>query len=955
MYTSSSIPIRRAVRYALLTGAVGSAATPVAAPAADDPIAEVVVTGSRIRRVDAETANPVFVYDTEAIQRSGVTTLGDLIQKIPSISGSATNPQVNNGGGNGDSNVELRGLSPERTLVLLNGRRIGPIGYSTGAVDVNMIPVNLIDRVEVLKEGAGAIYGSDAIAGVVNFITRKPADGSEVGYEYGVSGEGDGKRHSISLSLGATSDKGGVLVGANYNKQEAVSAGDRDFSRFALYLYNAAVYGVFVGGSSRAPNGRIDVPAATFNSLYGCEANSAGNVSLTRIAGAPGAALNDYRCFVTSGANADFYNYQPLNLLLTPQERGSLFTIADYEINDYAEVYTELLYNRTSSGFELAPLPFDSRDDDVVISANSIYNPFSVDLGGIDAVNPNAQWRLASLGNRRNDVSTDAAQVNLGARGEILSSGWQWDATISYGRMEQHRHYEGFLFKSKVQDALGPSFLATDGTPTCGTVAEPIPNCAPVNIFNLTAEGQSEALGTIASAYNDSYTYQNKGVALTVNGDVFDLPSGPLQAAAGYENRDLSGVFNTDYLTEAIAPLYATCLLASETCSASSRGSYDVSEFYAEFLVPLLADLPAVASLNLTVGARYSDYSTFGDTTNTVFKVEYRPIDDVLVRSSLAEVFRAPTIYNLFHGPSKDAPTFNDPCTGIDAGDVAANPNLALACQNVPLTGNFEQPNSQVSGLWLSNSALNAETGDVLTYGLVYEPSAVAGLSISLDWWRYQIEGLITRIDPNYAADQCVASGSPQFCDLIVRNGDGTIRLIREPYVNLGELKTSGVDLGARYTLRGTGIGDFRFSLESTYIDSYESRPSPGSPSLEVAGTYDRQFGNYARWRALVGVAWAFNDLDAVLSTRYVHSLTLKDPDGFPGIQPNLDIGSITYTDLTVGYEFPTDTRVQLGVLNLQDKQPPLLYQNNVTNANTDVSTYDTVGRQFFATVSQKF
>jgi len=962
MFNSTSHPIRYAVRYALLTGAVGSIVGPLqvqaqAQPQSDeDNITEVIVTGSRIRRVDAETANPVFVYDNEAIQKSGTTTLGELMQQIPSVAGAATNPSTNNGGGDGDSNIELRGLSPERTLVLLNGRRIGPIGYSTGAVDINMIPANLIERVEVLKEGAGAIYGSDAIAGVVNFITKKPESGSEASYQYGVTAEDDGKSHNVNLSIGTAGDRGGVLVGVNYNKEEAISAGDREFSRFARYLYNAAVYGPTTRGSSRAPGGRIYLPAS-YNALYNynCPVSS-GEISVTRIAGAAGTAPADFRCFRTSG-DTDFYNFQPVNLLLTPQERGSLFTIANYEINDHVELYTELLYNRTSSGYQIAPLPFDSRSDDIVLSAQSIYNPFRGTLqefGGIDATNPNAVWRLEALGGRRNTVSKDTSQVNIGARGDLFGN-WQWDTTISYGHLEMDRRYEGYMYQPAIQNAFGPSFIAPDGTPTCGTQLAPIRNCTPVNIFNLTAPGQAAALATIASPYTDSYTYQSKAASVGLNGDIVDLPAGSLSAAVGYEYRDLAGVFNTDYLTEALAPLYLTCLLSSEACSASSRGSYDVSELYAEVLVPILKDLPGVASLNVTLGTRYSDYSTFGDTTNSMIQVEYRPIQDLLVRASFSEVFRAPTIYNLYHGPTKDAPTFNDPCTGLTSAQLAGNPNLVQACEGVTPDDDFSQPNSQVDGIWLSNSSLKPETGEVLTYGVVYEPSAIQGLSLTVDFWKYELEDLITRVDPNYAADQCVATGSAAFCDLLLRNSDGTILVIREPYVNLGTLETKGIDFSIKYAMPEMAIGTFRVSLDTTYIDTYRNVAAPGSAPVEVAGTFDRQFGNYAKWRGTLGVDYRIADFDARVNVRYIDAIRLTDPDGLPGIQPDLKIGERTYVDLTVGYTLPTNTRFQAGVLNLQDKQPPILYQNNVTNANTDVATYDVIGRRFFAGVIQKF
>ncbi len=275
------------VRYAVHCVLMASAATalpalPALAQETDSaarPIEEVVITGSRIRRVDEETASPVFVMDAGTIANSGVQTMGDLMMRVPAISGAATNPQVNNGGGTGESNVELRGLGAQRTLVLLNGRRINVLGANgtTSAVDINMIPINMIERVEVLKEGAGAVYGSDAIAGVVNFITKKNFDGAEVNVEYGQTGESDGERQSASLTLGTSGDKLSVMFGVNYNKQDSVSAADREFSAAALYLYGGAIS---AGGSSRTTVGRIRLPTGSPIDArqFGTPATSSGRI-----------------------------------------------------------------------------------------------------------------------------------------------------------------------------------------------------------------------------------------------------------------------------------------------------------------------------------------------------------------------------------------------------------------------------------------------------------------------------------------------------------------------------------------------------------------------------------------------------------------------------------------------------------------------------------------------------
>src|SRR6185436_2089359 len=261
----SNSSLTNSVRFALATASLAQLHSQSALAQEQDQQAEtesmeeVIVTGSRVRRVDSESASPIITIDQAAIEKTGVTTAGDLLQRLPTVSGAATNPAVNNGGGFGEANVELRGLDAKRTLVLLNGRRLGLVGASD-ATDINLIPVNLIERVDVLKEGAGAIYGSDAIAGVVNFITRKDVEGAELTASYGETGEGDGKTQNVNLLWGTSGDNFHFSINGNYNKTEAVSAGDRDFSRFATYLYSGSVQ---QGGSSRVPTGRIYIPAGS--------------------------------------------------------------------------------------------------------------------------------------------------------------------------------------------------------------------------------------------------------------------------------------------------------------------------------------------------------------------------------------------------------------------------------------------------------------------------------------------------------------------------------------------------------------------------------------------------------------------------------------------------------------------------------------------------------------------
>lgn len=947
--------VMRAVKLALISASTaGATATSQQALAQETEAGEleqIVVTGSRIRRVDAETASPVFTLDRTAIAETGVTTVGDLLQQIPSVSGAATNPQVNNGGGTGAASIELRGLGTQRTLVLLNGRRLGNLQNANLGADVNVIPTNLVERVEVLKEGAGAIYGSDAVGGVVNFVTRTDFDGLEIGYDYGVSDKSDGDLNTVNLAWGAQNDRGGIAISGTYQKQEAISSGDRSYTREAIYFYTY----VFPGGSSRTPNGRITPPADhPIMASLGCGTDAAPDTlaSVIRIDGAAGDSLDDYRCF-TAG---DLYNFQPFNLILTPQERGSLYTQANFDITDEIEAYGEVLYNYTTSGFQIAPLPFDARSDTVVIPANNVFNPFGVDFGAQgDQVFSQALWRLEGLGNRVSKADTTTMQVTAGVRGELGLGNWQWDLGATYAGTDQDTRIEGYLFKPLLQPAFGPNFIDTNGVVQCGTPDNVIPNCVPINPFNLESEQSVEALRRIAAGYNTNYSFVQRIATLNFNGDLVELPAGPLAAAVGFEYGDQDGSFNTDFNTEAQPPLFNVCQLSNETCSGDSRGSYDVRSVYLELFAPVLKDLPGAHALNLTAGVRYSDYSLFGDSTDMTFKVEYRPISDLMLRGSYAEVFRVPTIYDLYQAPASSASQFNDPCVGLTAADVAANPNLSLACQNVPTDGNFEQPNSQIDGLLLGSEDLKPETGEVLTYGLVYDPSWLSGLSMNVDFWDYSLEDVITQLDVNTISDQCVQTGSPEFCGLISRFSDGGIFQIRQPTANFGKLDTNGIDVGLSYTMRGTAAGNFRFGVDATYIDKYDSVVVQGTEPLKVAGTYDRQYGNYAKWRGTASVGWALEPFSALVSARYIHSLTLLDPDGAPGIQAPLDVPSATYVDLSFGYTWQESTRIQLSVDNVTDEEPPILYQNNVLNSNTDVSTYDLIGTYYRVSLSHKF
>jgi outer membrane receptor protein involved in Fe transport len=913
------------------------------------------VTGSRIRRVDAENASPVVTIDRAAIEKTGKMTLGDLIQELPNMAGAPTNPQMNNGGGTGASSIDLRGFGSARTLTLIDGHRI-----ING--DVNAIPASAVERIEVLTVGASSVYGSDAIAGVVNFIMRKDFQGLEATFNYGLSSRGDGERDGGSFTFGQTGEKGNVIAGVDYNKFKAISSADRDYSRDATYLYYGSV---FTSGSSRTPNGRINLPDGNpLRTALGCS-------SVTRIAGAPGSSTSDYRCY---DGTIDAYNYQRLNLVLTPQERTNAFFLGNYQITDDVSAYLQVYHNKTSSGFAIAPLPFDANSDGVVVSADNVYNPFGIDFGG---GGPNLRTRFTTLGQRQSFNATTTDQVFAGLTG-FLGDTWKWDFGVNYGHVTQDGQVRGYVYYEGLRSALGPSFIdPTTGAATCGTPTAPIANCTPLNIFNVGDPQTIATLQQYAVSPMSKTMADQKGFEANASGELFNLPAGAVQLAFG-------GAWHRDYQRNevdyvALAGADGTCFISQEACGSPLSGSFSVGELYAELFLPVLKDAPFAKALNVTFGSRFSNYSDFGNTVNNKLQLEWRPFNDLLLRGSVADVFRAPTIGDLYTGPSGNAPQASDPCTGWTPADV--DPGHVAACgpargTTAPPPGGIEpQGNSQLTGV-ISGSRyagydLQPEQGRSYDWGLVYDPSWLSGASVSLDYWRLALNDNITTIGAQTVLNACYGNAGSPFCTFIHRNPDGQAAYIEQPTVNLGRLDANGWDLAVRYKLPSTGWGAFNFGFDGTYIAKFDNDVDSTTTEdavVHLAGHYNKDYGNYSRVRARLFADWSLGDWSVSWRTRYVGGFRVGSNDVRQQTSADgacasntaycyaVPYGSYVLHSLQAGLALPSiNSRLEVGVDNVADKQPPMMFQNNVLNANTDVNTFDTIGRYYWARYTVKF
>ena len=921
--------LRNAIRRGLslhgvagVTLALGAVASP--ALAQDDTTSQqletITVTGSNIRRVDIETANPVITVDRAEIQKSGKLTVGDLLQQLPTIAGAAMNPNVNNGGGVGASVVDLRGLGSQRTLVLIDGRR---------AVnnDINAIPASAIERVEVLTSGASAVYGSDAIAGVVNFIMRKDYQGAELVLNYGVSDRDDGARTGTTFTFGHTSERGSLFGGIDYNKMDPILAGHRAFSQDSLTLLPNG--NVIAAGSPTGPQGFL----ANLAEFADCAYYGYGTVDPT----APGGngIPAGYRCYVSAEENPevnDQYNFAPINLITTPQERSNFFLNGNYKIGDSAEIYAQVFHNTTRSAAQLAPAPISLGGTGITIDADNPYNPFGVNIG---AGGPgNFGVRLTSLGPRYAAFRSVTDQGRLGLRGNLFDSDWQYDVWLNYGHQWFEFTAQNYFNAGATATALGADcVMPGDGplsTNTCLDILhqdDPITQQLMQQFYSLTAD-------------NGSNVRERQG-GFDMNGSLFELPGGTAQLAFGanYRKFEIVQFADTAIITD---PATGDCSSLPELCTSPYSGGFDVKEAYAEAFVPLLKDIPFMHSLNLILGDRYSDYSSFGSTNNWKIALEYRPIEDLLLRGTVSQVFRAPNTAELFTGQSSSF----DPYAPAD---------------HQPRSASGDQIQTIFSGAAISGYPIKPENGKSFNFGAVYDPEWLPGLSVSMDYWRVYLLNNITRPTGQSIVDFCYQSGAfdpdNPYCQAIVFTPTGSIETLEGPYTsiqNLGRLDASGVDIAINYRLPELAFGNFNVGLNATYLNEYDNEV-PGAPRDSVAGVFNNQFGNFPRWRALGNIGWQMGDFSASWQMRYLGHLknvagAFADlPDG------HLPIGSVTYHNISFGYNIePINTRIDLGVDNVGDKQPPLFYQS-VTNANIDINTYDPIGRYYFGRVTVKF
>jgi outer membrane receptor protein involved in Fe transport len=948
---------------------------------------EIIVTGSRIPQPNLTSASPVTVLNSQAAKLQGTTRIEDLINSLPQAF-AAQSSGVSNGS-NGTATVNLRNLGEQRTLVLVNGKRLGagdPVS-TTPAADLNFIPTALVKRVEVLTGGASSVYGSDAVAGVVNFIMDTDYTGIGADTEYGVyqhnnnerglqdiqraagyaypSGNTvDGRTLDTTVKLGAGfDDNRGHIVGYfGYRKIAAVDQSSRDYSSCAVK--SLAAGGFNCGGGSQTAD------PATLTIAHGLTDDSP-----TVFGVGAGSTIHP-------GAN--LYNPNPSNYYQRPDERYTAGFFGHYDVSEGFKPYVEFMFMHDHTDAVIAPSgdfgntttincdnPYLSAAQSAVIcnannlTGTTVFNP--VTGGQSSLANLSISRRNVEGGGRDADLTHIDYRAVVGAKGEI-AKGISYDASFQYNADVFSEIYKNEFSVSRLNNGI--DVVNGPNGPECRVTAggQDTTGCVPINFFSgdplsaaalnylevpgfqsgntheIIVGGSVTALG---SEYGIQSPWSDKGIALNIG--------------AEYRKDSLSLSVDNEFATGDLAGQGGPTLPIS--------GSVTVKELYGELQVPIVSDKPFFHELTAVGGYRYSDYNTSGGVSSYKGELTWSPVRDITFRGGYNRAVRAANVQELFLAQSVQIDGATDPCAGADPEFTAAQ------CVNLGVSGAQyghiqENPSAQYNGQVGGNPNLKPETADTFTAGIVLQPSFLRGFSATVDAYSIKVKNLIGTVGADTILSQCGLTGSAQFCGLIHRDQFGSLFQTPNGYVvdtnlNAGTLKTRGIDVGASYSYKTDSWGTFDFNMNGTYLDEF-TRNVAGA-KFDCAGLYGATCGTPApKWRHQARVSWtAPAGFGLSLNWRFfgkVSQETTSSNSNLSGTANPADshIKAQSYFDLVATGRIADHFDLRLGVNNIADKHPPILGSaaapiSSFGNGNTYSSVYDPLGRYLFVGLSVNY
>ncbi|WNO53415.1 TonB-dependent receptor domain-containing protein [Stakelama saccharophila] len=936
---------------------------------------EITVTGTLIRRPNLESNSPITVVDNQEFQYQGSTAVEDTLNRLPQFTPDA-NSNVSNGS-DGTANINLRNLGSNRVLTLLNGKRLLP----TQATDLNFVPASLIERVDVLTGGASAVYGADAVSGVVNFILKDDLNGARIDATYGFfeHHNNNGRLRDVVSSSGYELAPGHVADGATYEINAAIGTDFAD-NRGNVTMFIGNRHSEPVLQSTRDVSACAIDPADAANSALRCGGSSNNQYGLFTLLTGP----NQGQTLVNSKDGSKnwvpydssfAYNYAPTNYFQRSDNRYTAGAFAHYDVTDFLTLYGSAMFMDDHSWSQVAPsaiwqgTTFAINCDNPLLSASQATTLCGTSAGTPTNANVFIGYRPTAGGAspRRDDLRHTDYRFTAGMRGTV-AQGISFDVSALRSEVIFDESYKNDIDQTRAAKAL--QVVNVNGTPTCKSVIDGTdPDCAPVDVFGY---------GTISDAafdylYVPSYTHGvNRELVLngTINGDLTSYgiaspwATQGLGIAVGAEHREEYLDFQADQV-------------ALSKGTQNAHGTIDVNEAFVELDLPIVQDAPFIHALGIDGGFRYSGYTNKGSGSEShyeasTYKIElnYAPTRDIRFRASYNRAIRAPNIAELFQAQGVGNVTASDPCAG-------ANPAASLqACQASGVTqaqyGSIPECPAQVCvQQYGGNPDLEPEKADTYTVGTVFTPSFAPSLSLSVDYYNIKVDGYISSIDPSLIIKQCINSGNAFFCDLFHRDPQSGVLFGTDGYVvattqNTGYLKTDGIDINASYTLGIGNMGKLNFDMVGSYMLHQITEPLPGLGTYDCVGLYGPSCGQpNPHWRHTLRTTWQMPWAHATLSLNWRHKGAVEltnNQDNSLLSGTNYIYGdtikAYDYFDLVASVRMRKGVSLRMGVNNLFDRDPPALYEglnSSFGNGNTFPGFYDALGRRIFVGLTAEF
>ncbi|EAW29058.1 TonB-dependent receptor [Alteromonadales bacterium TW-7] len=933
--------ISNSIKCALLTAAATASSTVLAQ---DEQVAKkierVEVTGSRILREGAIAPAPVTVISGDQLVNSGAVNIGEALNNLPALG--STYSMANSGrfiGTAGLNILDLRNMGTDRTLVLVNGKRHVSSSAGSQSVDTNTIPSVWIERVEIITGGASAVYGADAVTGVVNFILKDNIEGLDVSLTRGFAdlNSYNNKKATFSYGSNFNDDRGNAAFAVEYSGQDSLNALDHPWTSTSFSSLPNQAQTDENKNSADFPDD-ILTPNAGYYAI-----NDSGVYALedpTKLINSfnPDSSARDlyignnadpYSC-----ANCDFFNLGQFEEIQPEFERYNVNFKVNYDVTDDLNVYFDAKYVN-SQGESIGQPAFFFFDSDNSIKLDNPYLDPSIKARmqeeGVDSIMINRM--MSDLGRRVENNTRETTRFVTGLQGTVFED-WELDTSIVYGKTELERENGANMILANYFNALD-AVEDANGNIVCRSAEAQADGCVPVNIMGFGAPSQQAIDYINTVSIGDSTIEQTVVSASLANGAIYELPAGYVGIAFGAEYRKEESETNEPDNAEGT---FFNAL-------GEDKGSFNVREVFFEATMPILTDLPLIQDLVFDTAVRHADYSTIGEATSWKLGLDWTVNDELRVRVTQSAALRAPNISEVFGAASQTFYSVDDPCRAENLANLSNATTRSANCSALGVASDFNSgyDSASLDGLTSGNRDVKGEESTSTTVGIVYQPEFIDNAVLTIDYWEIDLENAIDTIDAQEILDRCVDSTTGinnQYCNLITRNASGEISLIQNSVLNVAGQKASGVDFELGYDFDALE-GSFKTRLIGTYLIERKDYPFQDDPSsyIEYAGTTGE-----AKWQTNLSLTYAKDNFYSTVETRFISEVDLyTNVDLASNSNPSNQMfyGKYFITDMTVGYSFDSGLGVKVGVDNLFNRKLP--YGSRGTSAGS--ASYDNIGR----------